>query len=217
MKRLFTLLFLVPLLASGAAFMPWLKSAKGPSGAGGTPVAETDDFNRSDGAIGANWLTLTGYTGTHAIEANKVRSAITPAEPSASYWDADTFAANQYSQVAATNIAAGFEACVRVSVRNTGTADTNHNCYYGLTDGTNYRIEKSVNGTVSTLVSGTYSFTPGNTLRLEVSGTTLTLKDNGSTIDSTTDNTHATGKPGFALFNFNGQRAGLDDWAGGDL
>jgi hypothetical protein len=35
MKRFFTLLFLIPLLASGAAFMPWLSSAKGPSGGGG--------------------------------------------------------------------------------------------------------------------------------------------------------------------------------------
>jgi hypothetical protein len=35
MKRIFTICLLVPLIASGAAFMPWVKHGKGPAGAGG--------------------------------------------------------------------------------------------------------------------------------------------------------------------------------------
>jgi hypothetical protein len=53
-------------------------------------------------------------------------------------------------------------------------------------------------------------------VRLEVSGTTLTVKYNGTTIDTATDSSLASGSAGVVCYDA-GAFERADDWEGGNL
>lgn len=48
------------------------------------------------------------------------------------------------------------------------------------------------------------TYTNGDTLEISVSGSTLTMKRNGSTIHTTTDSTYTTGRPGLYIYSTGG-------------
>ena len=80
---------------------------------------------------------------------------------------------------------------------------------------TNVKIMKWNAGTPTTLFTGT-QFSAGDVLRLEIQGTTLTLKKNGSVVTTTTDSTFSSGSPGIVGFgNLTTTRA--DDFNAGSV
>ena len=63
-------------------------------------VVATDNFNRADGALGANWAeAATAYTDNQpVISSNEVMSGGGGSYDNASYWSANSFANAQYSK-----------------------------------------------------------------------------------------------------------------------
>jgi hypothetical protein len=128
-------------------------------------------------------------------------------------WNADTFNNDQYSQcVAAILATGGVQAGVAVRVSTSG-AETAYGCYW---DNTTAYIFKNVAGTWEQLGATVTPPTAGQLVRLEVSGTTLTLKYDGSTQTTRTDSAISSGAAGLAGYSSGGSGY-LDDWEGGNL
>lgn len=180
------------------------------SAVGGTA---SDDFNRADSStLGANWTShgsdMPQVIGNQA--GSKSGSSI-----SGAYWTADTFGGDQFSEVVIPAIPAS--ACwVGVTVREIGTSG------YLLIAFNNagtleMRIYREDAGSYTQLQGNNVSFAPGDVMRLEVLGTTLTAKLNGvSVMTPPTDSTYASGAPGIQFFS-NTVPQVVDDWSGGEL
>jgi hypothetical protein len=129
-----------------------------------------------------------------------------------SYWSANTFTDNQYSQV--TIVAAHNSKGPAVRIQ-TGGAQQNY-YYVKIENATQLSIKKNVNGSYALIPP---SFTvptlqPNDTIKLSVSGTTLELFVNGVSQGTRTDTTFSSGAPG--IWNFFLLHP-LDDWEGGSL
>jgi PKD repeat protein len=171
------------------------------------PFVMTDDFNRADAdPIGAPWVTITGQ-GDVAISSMQLKGSVEASPGGGAYYNA-SFDNNQYSQA---TIAAMSN--VGVTVR---TSPTERSYYrFQVIDAANADIGKYVNGTFTQLTPIAGTFAAGDVIRLEVSGSTLTAIQNGSTVGTATDSDLTGGFPGVRFFNSVGAR--LDDWEGGDL
>lgn len=172
--------------------------------AGGGAVA-TDDFNRANGGLGANW---TVQAGTGPLIASNEAKIITTGTDEAAFWNANTFTDNQYSKI----IARADPTKVAVSVRASGTGGS-WNAYWARADG----IHKHVAGSYTGLGGGSITVNIGDTLELRVSGTTLQRYVNGVAQGTApTDSSLASGKPGILMWTLGGP-VQADDWEGGDL
>jgi hypothetical protein len=140
------------------------------------------------------------------------------------YWNATTWPDNQYSQAKITCSATGYTLSdgPGLSVRNSPSVNTRYRAIVThITGSNNVDIAKRVNG-IYTSLGGRNSgaWTDGATWYLEVSGTTLLVKLNGTQVGSTaTDSATATGSAGLA---YSAEGSGVptcswDDWEGGDL
>lgn len=174
----------------------------------------SDDFNRADAAtLGANWTTQT--SNTFEILSNQAKVAV-DASVSA-FYSAASFPDNQYSQVVAA--AVGAVATMGPTVRASGAVP--NNSYYLLLafpSGAGQGIYKVVNNSSSILQSVGFNIVADDVLRLEVSGTTIVAKKNGTQVGiDSSDTAVGSGSPGL----FNNQNAAIeaafDDWFGGGL
>ena len=159
-------------------------------------MAVSDDFNRADGALGANWANSMG-TSAPAISSNKVVGQ-NASNYGAAHWTANSFSNDHASQIVfvTTNyLAAG--------VRHA----TGGNWYGYFSHG---EIQKCVGGSVTSLVSRTAA-SAGQTIGLSVAGTTLTPSLNGTPGATTTDASLSTGAAGFCTY---GNTCQGDDWQG---
>lgn len=173
-----------------------------------TPTSFTDNFNRADGALGANWTDTT--TGSFLIASNAVKANATPTTYSLSYWNANTVVANQYSQVdLVTNTVSQY---VGVGVRLQTGAPSGYFLQLGDTD-TCY-VQRIDNGTPVALAQ-TSGCTTGHTYRLTALGSQLTVTKDGTTIlGPVVDTTYATGRVGLMGFG-DSASATIDNWQGG--
>lgn len=174
-----------------------------------------DDFNRGDDtSLGANW--------TDAINGMQVASNVAIDEVDAaynvSYWSANVFSNDQYAEA---TIAAATAVYPGVVVRFSNTGGGQGYGFFVDPGTSSYFVQRFAAGIyVADVFSGSASFTVGDVIRLEVSGTTLTAKKNGVTVNSGPDPNVASGSPGVGTFA-NGipdpaQRS-VDDFEGGDL
>jgi hypothetical protein len=153
-----------------------------------------DTFD-GDGALSANWTVsqnAPGYTrisGAAAPGTGSVESAV--------YWNADTFAANQYAQATIQTVSADSYVGVGVRISDGG----NYYGYYG--DPTFGFVVRVVGGTYMSLISGG-GFANGNVIRLEVEGSTLRAYIG------------STGSPGLISWA-NNNSGRLDNWIGNNL
>lgn len=187
----------------------------------------TDDFTGDNdpvtGRTGWSATGLNGVADTGESYTGKYEDRSGNSDDKAAYWDADTFANDQYSQivVASHDTTAGkrLGPMVRTGAGNTGLLiryklDTaNFEAYY-WNGGTRTQI-----GTAHTPTGGTVGV--GDIIRAEISGTTLTLKvDYGAGfVTETTFDASAgpsSGSAGIYIVGTNLQLAG-DDWEGGNL
>mgnify|MGYP001609199059 CR=1 FL=1 len=106
-------------------------------------------------------------------------------------WSAGSFNGDQYAEMVLSALSSGNY--IGVAVRTQNGAHSGYGAYSD--SGTNVKIVKWVTGTPTDLYTGAV-FSPGNIIRLEISGTSLTLKKNGVTVTSTTDATFSSGLPG---------------------
>jgi hypothetical protein len=176
----------------------------------------TDNFTRADsGSLGANW--------TEQIHGLQIISNQAPGDTDlnyqAAFWNADVFGNDQYSELTFTNYSDSANQ-VGPLVRASGTGGSSVGyLMFCMGAGPNItRLYTYSGGSLFTTQIGTDISTPwvdGDVARLEVSGTTFTLKRNGSTVGTETDATVASGSAGFMLRNEGGPGASL--WTGGNV
>lgn len=160
----------------------------------------TDDFERGNGTLGSNWTAVDGtmqiFNGTACGNAS-----------GDSKYSGASFSNDQYSEVVTNNAANNTYVLVRAN-----GADY----YYAIVRASfgDYHVNKWVGGVDTNLVNGSVSSAIGDTIRLEISGTGLTLKLNGATVDTASDSSIASGSPGIGSSD-PGSR--IASWAGGDL
>lgn len=198
----------------------------------------TDTFTGSNGTAlatySANWTFITADSGDASLfgitNSGTAAGALFSATALTIFRSVHgSYANDQYSEVVIENInalssnATTYELAVMVRV----SADTGAgaDCYaLGIVDdasngGTHsFALLSVLNNTVTVLGSAfTSTLSNGDTIRLEVSGTTLTAKKNGSTIGTPqTDANLASGNAGIGGGRHSGSIRATS-WAGGDL
>lgn len=173
----------------------------------------SDSFTRADSStLGANWSAWTWAGAQQAkIVSNHAVNAGGGGTGAGDFWNANTFGADQFSQVTVSTVPASSD-WVGVTVRQSGTGG---NGYLGLWFSGSYYLFRE-NGTttppqIGSAVPG--ALTAGDTVKLVATGTTIALYHNGASVLSVTDSTTATGAPGIAFF---GPSAALSSFSGGD-
>ncbi len=183
-------------------------------------MAYTDSFTRANQAnINGNNGWTCWFAGVPLTSNAITGSGVGVQAGIAAYTDG-TFATDHYSQVKITAgiSAGGLGPAVRVG------AGAGNGTFYAaiVNDGSTIRVKKWVDTTESQLGADiTTTISVNDVVRIEASGTsttTLTIKVNGSTIDTRTDSTSpiTTGKAGF-VSRYADTTMTLDDWEGGDL
>lgn len=182
----------------------------------------SDDFNRADGAVGANYDAANNI-GT--IVSNTYRVP-TNSTDSFAIWNADTPGNDHYAEAVASGLGVG-TGYIYVGGRASGSGNTFRAYivnYDGATGGGNFEIDRiDANLVFTKLADVTGTVSAGDTVRLEISGSTtvtLTVKVNGSTVGTITDsdaNRIASG----GKFTLGGYASlvnpAVDSWAFGNL
>lgn len=189
---------------------------------GQTQIA-SEAFTYSNGNIfsvsGGNW-TQSGGNGASTVTI--VSNALSSASANGVYgrWTgAGSFTADQYSQITVTS-SNGTTRWIGVAVRM-GTSTSGFTGYVLSCASTNCKLEKYVSGALTTLQAATAHGISinGKTVRLSITGTTLTPLVNGATpagFSATyTDPAIASGTPGWAVGSQASSSIGADDWSGG--
>ncbi len=187
----------------------------------------SDDFNRTDaGSLGANWTDLNDNWGTSDIASNKVVGAGSGGGGQAARWDGSgSFTDDQYAVLQVDNLPfSGSSVWIGVICR--ASADVNGSRdYYAAkvildSPGPTYNIHlvKVVNGTETSIDTTTNAFSVGDTIELEVEGTSLRVFRNGTQLSAldNTDSDLSTGKPGLITSGDATDVIG-DNWLGGNI
>lgn len=183
--------------------------------AGGSTVF-TDDFNRANENLEASsdWERTVGSAGDLAISTNRV---VSQSSGSTAYRCVGaSLADDQYCQALITGGTSGTSG-PGVCVRYSASASTFYHFRWTESGGSFYALFKSVGGSLTSLAtSATGQPTPSADLfRLEVSGTSLTCKVNGSTVITHTDSSISSGPHGgVRSFQINNE---FEDFEMGDL
>ncbi|MBI3668691.1 MAG: hypothetical protein HY237_02765 [Acidobacteria bacterium] len=172
----------------------------------------TEDFSQPKRKLSSNWGVST--------RSLRVRGPAGPGQRQTwTYWKADTFATDQYSQVvvAPESVEANPEG-IGVTVRcSTSGAPM---CYRYIAFPDARLLQKVVGGTVTNLASVSSPTPAIHVLRLEIFGTTLTASLNGATDLTAQDSAIASGAPGITGLEFLNQGASdfrVSKWEGGSL
>lgn len=167
------------------------------------PVSYTDDFNRSDGALGANWTTF--GTGSISIISNQVGNTVS--SQSGSAIRVETIDSNQYVQAKCT-----VDAATSLLLRYNSSTDSGYSLNI---DGDNlhvYRIDNGVSISLTANISSTVG--PTDVIKFTAVGSTLTIYKNGSYVASITDSTYTSGKTGLSIWHTAGR---FDDFETGNI
>jgi hypothetical protein len=164
----------------------------------------TDDFNRADGGLGANWTTQLNAL---AIVSNQAQGSVS--DNCCAFWNADSFSADQYSQF--TCRGSGYRG---PGVRCTDTGAGSDGYFTSQAPGDAGGIYKLVNGSFTRIGDTGGVAADGDVLRLEVDGTDLSVYKNAFLIGSLSDASLSSGSAGVLVYQSAGQ---LDDWEGGNL
>jgi hypothetical protein len=188
-------------------------------------ILATDDFNRANGGLGANWTTINTLAAPQ-INGNVVNANAVDSD-SAAFYSARAWPVDHWSEIRDAT-ASDDDGNQFITVRVTAGSNTYYLAgHYASSFGANksFRLQKSTNGVISTLAQiTTATITAGDILRLEAKGTgtvALTFKQNGNIILTANDSTSPvnSGSPGIFAATDSGTLANhqLDDWAGGDF
>lgn len=154
----------------------------------------TDNFNRSEDPLSTlGWSTANGAGGGFRCTGSQCYRSNLGTSPHASVWDGDTFDSDHYAQVEIGNLS--FENCgPSVRIQATGGLDAYQ---AGNRSTTALKIKRIDNGSVTQLGSiHTWSASTGDTLRVEASGSTLSVYLNDVLETTRTDSTYTGGYPG---------------------
>jgi hypothetical protein len=151
-------------------------------------VVATDDFNRADAnPIGGNWVTITGWNALQIVSNTARRTS----GNSGARYNA-SFLNDQYAQAKIASISTDNGVLVRCA----SAAATFYTwSFYGGGE-----VWKNVSGTWTKLADRDATFNIGDVMRIEVSGTAISVYVNGSKIGANvTDTSIASGQAGLAI------------------
>jgi hypothetical protein len=189
----------------------------------------TDDFTGTNGTAiitgtgqgTGNWR-RSGYSSgsLFTIQSNAASTSGSPATGAAIWGGAGTFSNDQYAQVTLVSTAQGTRRGGVVVRGTAGTLTANQNYYFFYCSSSTCYGGKTVAGTTTIFTNATHGLSLPLTLRIEVTGTTVVFKVNGSTPAgfnaSYTDASLSTGKPGIIADNVSSNSVVLDTWTAGD-
>lgn len=179
----------------------------------------TDNFNRANGGLGANWESLNSIDGGEVeISSNVIGGANTGAFAVSRWVGAGTFSDDQYSSLVFLETDFGVSPYgMGVVARASGDTDTTRDYYYFFANSNDtYVLGKVVNGTNTNLATGSRTWVDGERIEIECEGTTIRGMVDGVSVASVTDASLTTGKPG-VLGSGDSFVATGDDWDGGDI
>lgn len=172
-----------------------------------------DNFDRADGELGPNWTKDTSWGSGLSISGNKVVATSSGVH----YWNANTFGADQYSQIRLTGAVGSWSGVfVRGNPRPAAF-------YLVRINGAGADLYSWSNGIFTQLAHDATGWASGDVLRLAVRTVSqtkahLTVYRNGAELFSYDDTASfiAGGQPGIGLHNDTVSMS-LDDWEGGEL
>ena len=181
----------------------------------------TDNFNRANNtSLGTNYTEVTTNLGRHlTISSNTAVPSALDSGDSISLWTHDTFSNDQYAQAKITTSGTldqcGSGVIIRGSGGNEGTGTYIWViAHHGATN--NISIAEIVGGTYALKKQVSQSWTDGDTWRIEATGTSYTIKLNGTTVTTTTESSVTSGSPG-PFYSSTITSTAIDDFEGGDL
>jgi len=178
----------------------------------------TEDFTYADGSslepgTTPNWTDFAGSTRRMRIASNQLTVGSAGIDDFAA-WNADTFVNDQYSQIVIKAISNG--QYLGPAVRCSLVAST---CYFAYADDGSdgiYIVKRVIGVSTDLNTSLGVGWAVNDVIRLEVSGSNLTLKKNGSTVLTASDSDIASGAAG--VCGFGTYTVPLaDTWEGGNL
>ncbi len=188
----------------------------------------SDNFNRPNGSLGANWSKPIVSTNNLVVSNDQVGVDVEDNHNFA-FWSANSFSNDQYSQITLSSIGAW----TGVILRGDGALDpvwTNppsaSQFYIGFVFAPNdYRIYHFINnGYYSEAVGSTETWQTNDVLRLEVSGSVeplVTMYRNGRPVlvwlVADAADVKNGGSPGIGIYSPTGEHLTADNWEGGDL
>lgn len=182
-----------------------------------TPVA-TDDFNRADGALGADWTTA--YNGGYIILGNEARSNGSSNDACSAYTGA-SFNDDQYVEATVSSVNASHYYAIGVATRcNFSVGVWRNYLNIGLYDNNERYLARCSNGTATALQHYVGSGVAVNDLmHLDSEGSLHSPFLNGSAdtlLGTSTDSTYASGVPGLHCYN-GSTTSRMDNWVGGNI
>ena len=178
----------------------------------------SDDFNRSDGAVGANYTTrlFVGATAGMVVNSNECKASGVGSSWSMATWTADTFPDDQFAQFKMVNQSAYCGVVLRWSDGGGGAA----NCYLWFnTDGDNWVMYRMDAGSFTLVYNGPTLFATNSIFKAEAIGSDFKVYDDGVQ-DCTTqvDATYASGEAGIWGLDDGSPSVGrLDDFLAGAI
>jgi hypothetical protein len=181
-----------------------------------TPVA-TDNFNRADGALGANWTVA--YNGGFLVLGNQARSNGSSNDCCSLYTGA-SFANAQYVKATVAQAPTAHYYALGVATRGNQSGVWRNYCYIGLRDNNERYLSRISNGTPTTLqYYNGGGIAVNDIMQLDSDGSLHSPFRNGTadtSLGTATDSNYASGVPGLSGYN-GSTTATMDDWEGGDI
>jgi hypothetical protein len=216
-------------IEAGAAYIfeiPIVATSGGGNGGGGNGGGESafpstsvlDDFNRADGALGANWPGDIKDTHVLPVIASNQMVPVGTTGYAQAYW-ADVFDADQEVFVKlAARAGSTKDMSLALRLTNPGASPT---CYFvgiaNLSAASNIELYVFVNGTpgAPAVIASNVSWADGDIFGVRIVGSTITVYKNGEVLNSIEDATiSGDGYIGIEIGNSAG--VALEDFGGGD-
>lgn len=171
----------------------------------------SDNFNRANaGTLGANWTTRDSL-GVFGIVSNQASSTT---DNSASYWNANAFPNDQWSQCTVTNPGGATNSGAGPSIlQNTSGTDSGYDAYTA-TNGVGVWLANA--GSYSQIGTLSATIAANAVIYMERQGSTILVKSNTVSLGTVTNSTLASGKAGIQ-YGQGGATDALDDWSAGDF
>ena len=191
------------LLVSGLLALPLLEQSA-------HAATISDNFNRANGGLGANWTTVSGTTAPQIV--NNTAQPGAAGTLNSAYWSANTFGSNQYAAASFPN-SSGTNYGPGVAVRLSGAKG--YFLWYGNSASTVsiWRMDSSSSWT-QLKASAKLTVAATDVWQLQAVGSTLTGFQNGKQVVTTTDTNYTTGAPGIWMYYAANQ---ISNWSGGDV
>jgi hypothetical protein len=169
-----------------------------------------DDFAGESGDLHdrANWTEE--EPGDVTVQGNGTIRTTSSSGEDGAYWDADTFADDQWAMMIASEF--GASSSLGPAVRMSASADSFYSLYC---DNDKWYVSKVIGGVWASLANGAFTPSEPDTFYCEIIGSTLRAEINGVEVYNATQSQLTSGSAGMHVYN--GGYTYFDYWVAGDI